>query len=125
MASFWSARLAELRACQSIPTAKQANQTIANSLVHNTAANADADLEGPLHPLPQPNTQPPTIDPGPPTMFLQRSAVAVARRAAAAPVLRRSFATTVIRRECRVTTGPLLPFLDGICGKQERGGESV
>lgn len=32
-------------------------------------------------------------------MFLQRSAVVAARRAAAAPVLRRSFATTVIRRE--------------------------
>lgn len=34
-------------------------------------------------------------------MFLQRSAVAVARRAAVAPVVRRSFATTVIRRELR------------------------
>lgn len=32
-------------------------------------------------------------------MFLQRSAVLAARRAAVAPVLRRSFATTVIRRE--------------------------
>lgn len=32
-------------------------------------------------------------------MFLQRSAVAAARRAAVAPVLRRSFATTMIRRE--------------------------
>lgn len=34
-------------------------------------------------------------------MFLQRSAVAVARRAAVAPVVRRTFATTVIRRELR------------------------
>lgn len=32
-------------------------------------------------------------------MFLQRSAVAVARRAAVAPVLRRSFAITSFRRE--------------------------
>lgn len=32
-------------------------------------------------------------------LFLQRSAVAVARRAAVAPVLRRSIATTVVRRE--------------------------
>lgn len=32
-------------------------------------------------------------------MFLQRSAVSVARRAAVAPLLRRSLATTVIRRK--------------------------
>jgi hypothetical protein len=32
-------------------------------------------------------------------MFLQRSAVAVARRAAVAPAVRRTFATTLLRRE--------------------------
>ena len=32
-------------------------------------------------------------------MFLQRSAVAVARRAAIAPVLRRSLATSAVRRK--------------------------
>ena len=32
-------------------------------------------------------------------MFLQRSAIAVTRRAAVSPVLRRSFATTLLRRE--------------------------
>lgn len=32
-------------------------------------------------------------------MFLQRSAVAAARRAAVAPALRRTFATSMIRRE--------------------------
>jgi len=32
-------------------------------------------------------------------MFLQRSAAAVARRAAVAPALRRTFATSMIRRE--------------------------
>lgn len=43
-------------------------------------------------------------------MFLQRSAVAVARRAAVTPVLRRSFATTsAIRRESGppCVTGPI------------------
>ncbi len=35
-------------------------------------------------------------------MFLQRSAVAVARRAAVAPVLRRTIATTVVRRKLLV-----------------------
>jgi cytochrome c oxidase subunit 5b len=35
-------------------------------------------------------------------MFLQRSAVAVARRAAVSPLLRRSIATTAVRRKLLV-----------------------
>jgi hypothetical protein len=48
-------------------------------------------------------------------MFLQRSAVAIARRAAVAPTLRRSLATTAVRRRCpptaksRTTSNASLP----------------
>lgn len=60
--------------------------------------NLQPDLEGtsPLYIQPTRNNQLTelTVE-----MFLQRSAVAVARRAAVAPVLRRSFTTTLIRRE--------------------------
>lgn len=46
---------------------------------------------------PRPIDPPPTTD----TMFLQRSAVAAARRAAvSAPALRRTIATTAVRRKC-------------------------
>lgn len=53
----------------------------------------------------------PPIDPPPTTpdldiMFLQRSAVAVARRAAVAPVLRRSLATSAVRRKFRIQALP-------------------
>ena len=45
----------------------------------------------------QPSQQTPQLPDA--TMFLQRSAVAVARRAAMAPALRRSLATSAVRRE--------------------------
>ncbi|KAA8567669.1 hypothetical protein EYC84_008142 [Monilinia fructicola] len=40
-----------------------------------------------------------------PTMFLQRSAIAAARRAAVSPVVRRSFTSSVIRREAAPPAG--------------------
>lgn len=55
--------------------------------------------EKPASPLPKhPRPIEPATTPDD-TMFLQRSAVAVARRAAVAPVLRRSIATTAVRRK--------------------------
>ncbi|PQE14685.1 cytochrome c oxidase subunit Vb protein [Rutstroemia sp. NJR-2017a BVV2] len=44
----------------------------------------------------------------PPTMFLQRSAIAAARRVAVTPAVRRSFATSMVRR----TSPPPQPKLD-------------
>lgn len=46
-------------------------------------------------------------------MFLQRSAVAVVRRAAVAPVLRRSIATTAVRRK-------FLSLIDGTNKSREK-----
>lgn len=51
-------------------------------------------------------------------MFLQRSAVAVARRAAMAPVLRRSLATTAVRRE---SCAPKFEKLGGKISQGEKG----
>lgn len=85
----------------------RANQSIAKSLdnlafTKSAPLDYDPDLEGPLHSnsSPQPDIPDDQLILFS-TMFLQRSAVAVARRAAVAPAVRRTFATTVIRRELR------------------------
>lgn len=54
------------------------------------------------------------------TMFLQRSAVAVARRAAMAPALRRSLATSAVRRESARPENRQLPRKISQAGTQLR-----
>ena len=61
---------------------------------HNHAQTSPA-TDDPLHSQPRQLTK---------TMFLQRSAVAAARRAAVTPLVRRSFATSFVRRK-----GPTAP----------------